>query len=221
MTLPQLAPEVIEQYNSLHQTVLSTALDALSNATWKESKRETDIVFYTASLEGSSCNMVKSVVTVKKPLQVCIDRLAVCNDIETTAPKEVKDGTNERKTLSRVEDDHDTSLLYIGLETTSRFVSPRDFLLWRRRYTIDSKQLYLHCSVVNDELCPEHKPYVRGKMTFQIYMVEPSPENPENTVLTFMVHADPMGSVPSAVYNAVATNQGMAAKKIKDEIEAQ
>ena len=38
--------------------------------------------------------------------------------------------------------------------------------------------------------------------------------------LTFIVHADPAGSIPAWIYNKVATDQGYAVKKIRDELMA-
>jgi hypothetical protein len=65
-------------------------------------------------------------------------------------------------------------------------------------------------------LVPVAKGAVRGNMVFQAFIVEP---DPVGSKLTFLCHAEPNGSVPSAIYNTAATNQGYSALRIKNALE--
>ena len=217
-----VTPEQLAEYAKQSEELLPKFLALATSSEWKESKKEQDITFYTRTDPSSSYHQVKSVVTIPASIETVISILKPIEVVDASTPKEKRHGLNERKALyGPADDQYQTAIFEIEIESPAPLVSPRDFLLFRRFYQKDGKQVYLHNSIVNDTLFPEKKGVVRGVMPFQGFIVEPDPDHNGNVRLTFLVHADPKGKIPATVYNLVVTNQGYAAKGIrKKAIEA-
>lgn len=217
-----VTPEQIAEYAKQSEELLPKFIALASSNEWKESKKEEDITFYTRTDPSSPYHQVKSVVTIPAPIDTVLSILKPIEVVDKSTPKEKRHGLNERKALyGPADDQYQTAIFEIEIESPAPLVSPRDFLLFRRFYQKDGKQVYLHNSIVNNTLFPEKKGVVRGEMPFQGFIVEQDPDHQGNVRLTFLVHADPKGKIPSAVYNLVVTNQGYAAKGIrKKAIEA-
>ena len=209
-----MSTEIPKEYLELHEKRLHEMLEYL-NKDWKLSKEEPTIKFYTATSPGSSFSMVKSIVYVNGKAEETAKILDDVSTIDDKTPKEIADGTKERYLFGGVEGG--ARYLYMALESGSRFVSDREFLLLRKRYDLEDKKVWLCVSIDNTELKPVGKGNVRGNMTFQAYILDKDPANNEDR-LTFIVHADPCGSIPAMIYNSVATNQGNGARKIRDDV---
>lgn len=210
---PTPTKEMIEA----HEKTLHEVLDLVDKAQWKLSKEEPEIKFYTSSYPGSSFSMVKSIVSIPNKHDKLIEILSKVETYDQNTPAEKRDGAKERYLLGQGDAEHQTKFMYISLESGSRFVTDREFFMLRRHYNVDGKDIWLHCSVDGDNIVPPNKKNVRGKITFQTYILEKDPEHEGCDRLTFIVHADPCGSVPALIYNTVAVNQGYSAKKIRDE----
>ncbi|EAX90640.1 hypothetical protein TVAG_041150 [Trichomonas vaginalis G3] len=210
-----MSTEIPKEYLDLHEKRLHEMLEVIEKAQWKLSKEEPTIKFYTSSYPGSSFSMVKSVVYVNGKADEAIKILDQVPTIDANTPKELADGAKERYLFGGVEGG--ARYLYMSLDSGSRFVSDREFLLLRKRYDLEDKKVWLCVSIDNTELKPVAKGNVRGNMTFQAYILDKDPANGEDR-LTFVVHADPCGSIPAVLYNSVAVNQGNGAKRIRDDI---
>ena len=200
-----------------HEKYLNECLELIEKAPWKLSKEEPKIKFYTAPYTGSSFSMVKSVVSVPNAHEKLLNILATIKTIDENTPDEERDGEKECFLLKEFDDEHKSGYLYTSVFSGSRLVSDREFFMLRRHYVIDGKDIWLHCSIKGDDICPPKKGNVRGNITFQMYMAEKDPENEGADKLTFIVHADPCGKVPAMIYNAVAVSQGYSALKIREE----
>lgn len=201
----------IDSYKQQVDETTKKVLHILDDPGWVEKEKKTEITFYTRSVAGSSFNQIKSVVTIPTTLDKLYEELKKVVPVNDETPKEKRDGFLERCILSEI--DEQTAFYYIALETSSRFVSPRDFLTIQRVIpNLDEKVILIRTSIIDDTIKPEVKGRVRGNMFFQAYIGEE-----ENGIvkLSFLVHADPCGSVPAMIYNTVATKQGENALKIK------
>lgn len=211
--MTKVTPEQIAAYGKQSEALLSKVLTIKDSPDWKQSKQETDITFYTRTDPSSPYTQVKSVVSIPAPMDKVLEVLNEIEVVDASTPKEKRHGLNERKVLyGPLDDEFQTSIFLIELESPAVLVSPRDFVLFRRHYQKDGKHIYLHSSIVNDDLYPEKKGVVRGEMLFQSFIAE---QDNGNVKLTFLVHGDPKGKIPSAVFNMVVQNQGYAAKGIR------
>ena len=211
-----LTPEQLSEYGKKNEEVLARVLELQNSGDWKLTKEEADIKFYNRTDKSSSYHQVKSVVSIPAPMATVLEVLKPIEIVDSNTPKDKRHGLNERKTVyGPLDDEHNTTVFYIELESPGMMVSPRDFLLFRRHYTKDGKEIFLHNSIDNADLQPEKKGVVRGDMLFQSFIAEKDPDEPNNVRLTFLVHADPKGKIPAMAYNMVVTNQGYAAKGIR------
>ena len=214
MTTTEVPPELISQYNTFHEQRFNEFLEINKNGIWKLYKEDPEIVFYTGTLPNSSINIVKSTVSIPRSEEIILNELLTVDKIDPSTKS--KDGTKERYIFGEVpNDEHHSGFIYVAVYSGSMFVTDRDFLLYRRLYKHEGSIYVLNVSIENDELKPEVKGNVRGNMTFQTFIIEKDPQNPENHLLSFVVHADPKGSIPIMVYNSAAISQGYTAKSIK------
>ena len=212
-----MSADIFAPYREVHEQTLNKCIQLKEGADWKFSKEEDGVKFYTAPAEGSSFAMVKSETVIKAPKAAVNDRIAKTPKVDANTPDNQRDGAQERWLSHTVDDDTRATFMYIDLISPSRLVSERDFLMFRRCYERDGVHIQLNVSIKNDEIKPEVKGRVRAHMFFQIFFVEKIDE--ETTKLTFMCHADPMGSIPAFVYNAGAVGQGAALKTIRKDLE--
>lgn len=201
--------DVLKSYNEEHEKILGEFMSAYAASDWTKSKEDSGVTISTRSFPGSSFTMSKGEIIINHPLSAVNEKLKTLPKIENA------EGFVQRYTFNDIGDDHGSCFVYAAIESGSSMVTNRDFLMYRRHYTKDGKEIYLHHSVENESLKPEDKNFVRGFMTMQGYVAEPSGSG---TKLTFIVHADPKGSIPAMVYNAVSSKNCMAVKRIADSI---
>ena len=193
--------------------------DILNDKGWNKEKEDKGATFYKRTEQGSGFQQVKSVVTISKPIDEVVNAVKNTKPIDSNTPKDEREGFIERRRLKSVEGDpNDACFVYIIVESPSKLVTSRDFLMYCKVFKEDNGMVSIvRTSIVNDGLMPNNKKYVRGNMIFQAYVCEPI-ENGK-TKLTFVVHADPAGSVPAMIYNTAVIKQGYSAVKIKDALE--
>ena len=211
-----MASPSASQYVAQHEEALQRFLALENDKDWKFNKEEDGVKFYFRSEAGSSYTQVKSVTDVAAPVEAVT---AILDTIKTVEPSKPEDGFKERREFGQLNDENKTSFLYVVVQSGSRLVTDRDFIMLRRKYVKDGKTIYLHVSVP-DEVQAVNKSYVRGQMKLQGYIVEADPANAGHCKLTFMVHTDPAGSIPAMVYNAVVGKQGLVVKKIRDQAQS-
>ena len=202
-----------------HEQGAHESLELVEKGPWKLSKEQPDIKFFTGTYKNSSFSMVKAVVSIPGDHEQIVKILNTVNKIDDKTPDKDRDGANEQYLFGEQNDGQQTSYMYISLQSGSRFVSDRDFVMLRRYYKFGEVELWHHASFdTGDSLVPPNKKNVRGTITFQTYILEKDPEHEGAYRLTFVVHADPSGSIPAVIYNTVAVSQGESAKKIRDEV---
>jgi hypothetical protein len=186
-----------------------TVLDAPD---WSSPRRDGDTTFYTRSVAGSSFTMIKSEVAIPAPLHVILDRLSEVPEVTPDMPAAVRDGSIRRYGLVVEPNRFNEGFIYLALESGSRLVSPRDFLMYRRHFEKDGTHYFVQASVQNDAIKPEVKGFVRGRILTQAFALDIKDDVPR---LRFVAHADPAGSIPAIIYNAVAQKQGYLVQKLK------
>lgn len=217
--LVTIAPELKTQYEAAADAVLEKTIGLLDDPSWKESKKEPTITFYTRSEAGSSFSMVKSQSSIPVSIDKVIEQLDMLDDITPDMDAKKRDGVVRRTAhLLDASDPHRQGILYLALESGSRFVTNRDFLMYRKYYEKEGKHFFVHVSVEHPELHQPTKEFVRARILLQVFIADQDPDNANATRLRFVVHADPAGSVPAMVYNMTAVNQGYSVKKIYDEL---
>lgn len=210
-------PLDLDQYNAQIAKELEHVKSIVEDDGWKVDKKDKDITFYLRYEAPSKFAQVKSVVTIKKPVDEVFDYVKTVRVVDEHTPADQREGCVERRTLNPIEGDpNEAQFYYIVVETHSRLVSSRDFLMYQKVFKEGDKRYLLRTSIVNDALKPPHKSYVRANMHFQAFVMEPCPDGCK---LTFLCHADPSGSVPAMIYNAAASNQGRSALRFKQALE--
>lgn len=214
-----VTPELLSQYNVHHEAQFQSFLNVIKATNWTLSKEEPTIQFYSGNYPNSSFSMIKSIVTIPLPVEEVFNFLLLVPTIDDKTPDADRDGCRERRLFGEIpNDEHHSGFLYVWVMSGSRFVSDRDFSLYRRAYDHEDMKILFSTSIENLDIMPEKKGNVRGKMNLQAFICQKDPNNSNQTQLTFVVHADPMGSIPSMIYNSVAVSQGYSAKKVRDNL---
>jgi hypothetical protein len=124
---------------------------------------------------------------------------------------------DRRYLFGPADDQFESSIFYLALESPGLMISPRDFVLSRFLFRIsDDRLVYFHISIDNAQLAPPNKDFVRGEMLFQGYVIDKLADG--NVKLTFLAQADPKGSIPAWAYNSTAMKQGYVAKAIRKKV---
>ena len=215
--LPPISAEDVAKYEAAITECLERCKALLDAGDWKKDKEEKDVVFFTRKVEGSSFNMVKSISMIPKPMEMVVDNLSEVRNIEPNMPAKERDGTHQQWLFVHEPNKFNDGYMYLALETPSMLVSPRDFLMYRKHFEEGGKHYFPQVSIENDAIRGPVKGFVRGKILTQCFVAE---QDGDQVKLTFIVHADPAGSIPAWIYNKVATDQGYAVKKIRDELMA-
>jgi hypothetical protein len=218
--MSSLDPAVAAEYLSRSEAKLQEILALLNDPNWKETKREPEIVFFTRTDPSSPFSQLKSIVSIPAPIEAVLQALRPIETVDAKTPKGDRHGLQERRVVvGPADDEHQSTVFYLVLESPGPLISPRDFLMSRYLYPLpDNRFAYLHLSIDNESLVPLNSKYVRGEMLFQGYLVENDPDAPGSVRLTFFVHADPKGAIPAWAYNNVVTGQGYTAKGIKKKV---
>jgi hypothetical protein len=108
------------------------------------------------------------------------------------------------------------ALVYSYMNPKTKIITPRDFLIFRRKYESDGRVVQLAASIEDDQLKPPVKGFIRGVMTFQASIFEKVDEG--KTKVTFLGHFDPNDSISTFLLNTMAKRQGEMMKKVKQFI---
>lgn len=209
-----VSPECIQANIANCDKTLELVLQYLDAPDMKLSKEEPGIKFYTGSVPGNSFSVVKSVVLSEGITDKIIENLNEIPDIDPKAPAKERDGIKQRYVFQK---EGTQMFFYLAVESGSRLVSDREFVMFRRFYEKDGRKIWMSSNAVDgDKLVPVAKGNVRGIMNFQAFVLEKDSTDANKDKLTFIVHADPQGSIPAIIYNSVAVNQGYSAKKVVD-----
>jgi hypothetical protein len=223
MSIPAIPPDgvpaaQVAEYEAAIQSVFENTLQLASASDWTTGKVDGDISFFSRSVPGSSFTMIKSEISIPLPFEVILKRLAILPLITPDMPAAQRDGALRRLLLVPEPNEFNNGFLYLALESGSRFVSNRDFLLYRKHFEKDGTHYFILTSIVNDAIAPPYKDFVRGKILVQALVFDQNAAGEPR--LRFIAHADPAGSIPAMVYNAVSQTQGYLIKKLKTELLA-
>jgi hypothetical protein len=221
MTIPALPPggvsaSQIAEYDAAIQAVFENTVQLATGAGWTAGKVDGDISFFTRSVPGSSFTMIKSEISIPLPFEVVAKRCALLPAVTPDMPAAQRDGAIRRLLLVPEPNEYNNGFLYLALDSGSRLVSNRDFLLYRKHFEKDGTHYFILTSIVNDAIAPPYKDFVRGKILVQALVLNVNEAGEPR--LKFIAHADPAGSIPAMVYNAVSQGQGYLIKKLKTEL---
>ncbi|KAK8841484.1 hypothetical protein M9Y10_027103 [Tritrichomonas musculus] len=210
-------PEQVTEYEQKWQTAVDTVFSVVDADGWKkEHSKEKDLEIFIRHDKSSSFAQVKSVTTVHSTLDAVEQCFKTVKTVDDKTPKDQREGAIERRLLGQAGDGADgAGFFYIVVESSSRLVSPREFLCYQKIARKDGKIALVRTSIENEALHKVGKGNVRGNMIFQGFVAEPEGDNIK---LTFVVQADPCGSVPAMVYNTVATGQGYNLLSMRKEL---
>lgn len=211
-------PEQVTEYEHQWEQAVDTVFAVVDADGWKkENSKDSNLEIFIRHDKSSSFAQVKSVTTVHSTLAAVEENFKTVKTVDDKTPKDQREGAIERRLLSQAGDGADAAgFFYIVVESSSRLVSPREFLCFQKIAHRDGKIALVRTSIENEALHGVGKGNVRGKMIFQGFVAE---QQGDNVKLTFVVQADPCGSVPAMVYNAVATGQGYNLLSMRKELD--
>ena len=211
----EITPERIAAAEPVAKACLEMSSQVLNSPDWKESKKENGVTYYTRSVQGSSFTMIKSSTSVPRPLDKMVDFCSRFREVTADTPQELRGGAIERRFWPFPEPNpHNEGFVYLALESGSRLVSNRDFVMIRKYYEKDGRHYYICVSIDDDKIRPVSKNFVRGKILCNATVIE---AEGENTKVSFIAHADPAGSIPAMIYNMVSLKQGACVRAIRDD----
>lgn len=210
MSTTQVDPAKIKQFCEENEQKLSHVFEIMDSSEWEILKDEKDITFYKRSVDDSSIVQIKSIVVVDTPLS---NVLKMMKELENE-----QDETGNTITTSvygPIEDGCATEVFYVTEKIPVPLVSSRDYLIMRRHYSREGKEMFVHHSIECEEIKPLSPDYARGKVIFQVYIGEAIDKN--TSKFTFVAHLDPCGSIPAFVINMALVKQGSAVKNMIDK----
>jgi len=182
---PPITPEDLAKYEAASRKCLEDTKAMLDAPDWKEKKKDRGVVFCTRSVPGSRFNAVKSVTMVPRSMRAVVDNLSEMAELEPDMPADVRDGAHQRHMHVTAPNSFNDGYVYIALETPTRIVSPRDFLLRRQHFEEGGTHYFTQISIVNDAIQAPVKGFVRGVMMLTFVCEQVG----DNVRTTFQVHA--------------------------------
>ena len=215
-----VTPEQKSEFDKISEETFNKVLSILSDeSSFKENKKDGPVTFYTRDDKDSSFTQVYSTTTIPVSVSRLLEEMQKVMEIDPTMDKKIRDDTLIQELYVLDENDPNRDgFVYVALDTPTRLVSKRDFLMYRKHYEKDGVHYFVHCSVDYNDVRPPTKEYVRGKILMQVDIVDSDPANPDNARLRFLIQADPCGSIPAWVYNMTAISQGYEVKKVRDRL---
>lgn len=214
---PPIPSEEVAKYDALILAKFNEIKELLVATDWKPLKEDAGVKYFSRSVAGSKFSMIMSTVNIPKPMQAVFENFCSMACIEPDMPKSVRDDTHQRHMYVTEPNTCNDGYLYLCLESPAPLVSGRDFMMYRKHFEEDGKHYFMQTSIDNDTIQPIVKGFVRGKILIQGFVLEPVGDEIKTS---FIVHADPCGSMPAMVYNAVASGQGSVVKTARDELMA-
>ncbi|KAH0786166.1 PCTP-like protein [Histomonas meleagridis] len=212
--MENIAPERIAAAEQPAKACLENVSRILNSSDWKKSKKEDGVEYFTRKVKGSNFKMIKSTTIVPRPLDDMITFSSRFREVTPDMPAEIRTGSIERRLFKFPEPNpHNDGFVYLAIESGTKIVSDRDFVMIRKYFQKDGIHYYICVSIDDDQVRPVSKNLVRAKMLCNAIVLEPSGQN---TKVSFICHADPAGAIPSKVYNMVSLKQGVCVKDIRD-----
>lgn len=90
-------------------------------------------------------------------------------------------------------------------------MSARDFCLLQKRYVLSESRTVAIATSVDHPDCPETK-FVRANLYMGCMVMDAI--SADSTMLTYMVHVDVGGSIPTSIVNSVQQKQSLVPYKI-------
>jgi len=179
---------------------------------WKLAKEENGVKVHTRSIEGQSLNVSRGIVTVKAPVEKCLE-LAMDTTKRVSWDKVVKECRKIRDT----DDGH--HIIY--MQSTSKWpASPRDFIIDLFVKHFDDKSVVIYGKSPEHDDTPVPKGVVRGKCISSGYIFVPNADNTE-TNITYIMQLDLCGSVPNFLVNMYMVDGPLSFIEFRKIVEAE
>jgi hypothetical protein len=209
-----LPPEVLQEHVQEHERLFHSLMDLYANGKWKVVKQKKDLISYQMKYEDSPISASRAEIIVEKSLQFCADMLSEQEAFETFMQKEMKSEKDDMRGNKEIIGEFPEGVfIYSYMNPKTKIITPRDFLLFKRKYQSNERIVELIRSIENDQLKPPTKEFIRGVMTFQASMFEKVEEG--ITKVIFISHFDPKGSIPVFIVNAMMKRQGEMMKMVR------
>ncbi|KAK8891413.1 hypothetical protein M9Y10_028622 [Tritrichomonas musculus] len=216
-----ITPEQKAQYDAAAEEAFNKIAGLLADpSSFKQTKEDQGIKFFSRSDKDSPFSQVLSETTVNAPLDAVLKDLGNVPIYDKSMDKKVRgDCLIQESYVLDESDPNQDGFVYCGLDTPVRLVAKRDFLMYRKHFEKDGVHYFIHVSVDFTGVRPPTSDFVRGKI-LQVDIASADPSDSTKTKLQSFVHADPCGSIPAWVYNLTAESQGYDVKKVRDRVEA-
>merc|ERR1711916_320775 len=101
-------------------------------------------------------------------------------------------------------------------------VSPRDLcVLNGAKVDYQRRELLAIGVSITHPDCPEVKGHVRAELHPSGFLLQPHPNNPDHTLVTYVVKSDLKGWIPGSIKNMVAERQPLCIARIRDVMLAE
>lgn len=219
MSKVEVSAEQKSQYDAKAKESFDKIVGLLSDMSqFKLSKEDKGVKLYSRYDKDSSFAQVLSSTVVDAPLDAVLSELCNVPIYEPSMDKAIR-GESLIQEYYPIESpgEYNDGFVYCLLESPTRLVSKRDFLMYRKHFEKDGVHYFIHISVEYPGVRQPTKENVRGQI-FQVDIAQADPQNKDKTILQYFVHADPSGSIPAWVYNLTAESSGYDVLKVRDRV---
>jgi len=177
---------------------------------WKLAKEANGVKVHTRSVEGSSVNISRGIVTVKAPVEKCFE-FAMDASRRTSWDKVVKESHKIR--------DGENGHQIVYMQSTAKWpASARDFVIDLTVKRLDDKTIIVWGKSPDTEEEPVPKGIVRGKCISSGYIFAPNADDTETTI-TYTMQLDMCGSVPNFLVNMYMVDEPLCLANFRDIVE--
>lgn len=177
------------------------------NIEWNQKKDESNIQIYTRSIEGSALDEFKGETILNVPLEKIVEKLKAVEEMKSWVPN-----CKEAKLLSLEGSDQ-----YHYIESSVPFPMKNRDTVFHFKYQTVENGIKIQVEGKPDHIPPK-KGVVRMPSASGHWLLIVLEEN--KTAVTYQLHADPGGSIPSWLANATAVDMPFdTLKNLKKALE--
>ena len=185
-------------------------LSLLSQDSWNFVSEANDVRVFSRELDGSSVKVIKGEGTVEANAELIY---SVVSDPYR------RQWYDETCTESRVVEslDESTNLVHNCFEARTIFcrAASRDFVFVARSSQLQNGTCVVASKSVDSELVPPLKNFVRARVLLGGWIIRPSSQNSNRSLVTYIIHLDLGGSVPMWIKKLVMEDQPMCINRLR------
>jgi len=184
-----------DKYRELREMYLQRHVD-----TWKLDKDDEGIKIYTKVDEETGLKTVRGEGVINAPAQKILETAL---DVSTNA-----DWDTTMEAGKMVESHNNYHVIYNILKRIG-LLAKREVLTVFHSFHEKDGTIYGVGTSIENPLQPSVSSYVRAHVNIAGWILEPIEGRPDSTYVTYILNADPKGSIPKTLFNWFVEQQGM------------